>query len=541
MKKRKERGLNRREFMGAAAAVTAVGAFGTKATAAPASSGLASSAGNSRQDASRQARIDAAELAYDRGVEPNSDNGDESAYSTRIGNFSKGLAHNAKGEVDSTSYDLLVNAAVAGTTGAFAAIPMAGAKLVNPQGGLGFDLMGPDSHSLGMPAPPALASAEMAAEIVELYWLALLRDIPFSQYSNNVDVRRACEELTGLEGYVGRRTSGAVTPANFMRSREIGCEKGPLISQFLLLPVAYGAQEVPQKYKMAASGKDYLTNYGDFLAAQRGQMSFTEKYEANPRWIRSLRDLATVVHNDPAFHFYYNASLQLSAMRAPVDANHFYRTSTNQVGFCTLGNPDLQALIAEACNRGLKAAWYQKWFVHRRIRPEAFAGRVHIHKTGQASYPLDSSVLNSAALSRVYQRYATYLLPQAYPEGCPLHPSYAAGHATIAGACVTILKAWFNENFVLPNPVVPNREGTALLSYTGSDAGQLTVGGELNKLAANVSMGRNAAGIHWLSDHHESLRLGEKVGIQLLQEVKACYNESFAFSLTTFDGQSTSI
>ncbi len=33
-------------------------------------------------------------------------------------------------------------------------------------------------------------------------------------------------------------------------------------------------------------------------------------------------------------------------------------------------------------------------------------------------------------------------LPMAFQEGSPMHPSYGAGHATVAGACVTILKAY---------------------------------------------------------------------------------------------------
>ena len=29
-------------------------------------------------------------------------------------------------------------------------------------------------------------------------------------------------------------------------------------------------------------------------------------------------------------------------------------------------------------NRALKAAWYQKWSVHRRLRPEEFGGRLQV-------------------------------------------------------------------------------------------------------------------------------------------------------------------
>ena len=119
-----------------------------------------------------------------------------------------------------------------------------------------------------------------------------------------------------------------------------------------------------------------------------------------------------------------------------------------------------------------------------------------------------------------------------------MHPSYGAGHATVAGACVTVLKAWFDESYVLPNPVVADRDGTSLLPYTGPD---LTVGNELNKLAANVAIGRNAAGIHYRSDYWESVQLGERLALSILEEQKATYNETASFSLTRFDGQRVTV
>lgn len=42
-----------------------------------------------------------------------------------------------------------------------------------------------------------------------------------------------------------------------------------------------------------------------------------------------------------------------------------------------------------------------------------------------------------------------------------MSPAYHSGHSCVAGACVTILKAWFNESYRIPNPVVPNSAGTA--------------------------------------------------------------------------------
>ena len=173
----------------------------------------------------------------------------------------------------------------------------------------------------------------------------------------------------------------------------------------------------------------------------------------------------------------------------------------------------------------------------RRLRPEAYGGLVHATLAGLKTYPVHADVLNSAAVAAVNSAYGTWMLPMAFPEGCPQHPSYGAGHATVAGACVTILKAFFDETFVLPNPVVPSDDGLTLLPYTGPDAGQITVGGELNKVAANVAIGRNIAGVHWRSDYTQSLLLGEALAITILQDQKVTYNELFkGFTFTKFDG-----
>jgi len=70
-----------------------------------------------------------------------------------------------------------------------------------------------------------------------------------------------------------------------------------------------------------------------------------------------------------------------------------------------------------------------------------------------------------------------------------------------------------------------------------SPAVNLTVGGELNKLAFNVGLGRNIAGVHWRSDATESAKLGEQVAIQILKDLKATYPEGFSgFIFTDFEG-----
>jgi hypothetical protein len=99
----------------------------------------------------------------------------------------------------------------------------------------------------------------------------------------------------------------------------------------------------------------------------------------------------------------------------------------------------------------------------------------------------------------------------------------------------TILKAFFDPDFVMPNPFISSADGTNLESYSGS---ALTINNELNKLAANISIGRDTAGVHWRSDGIEGMKLGEKVAITMLENYKDTYNEAFAgFKIRTFDGR----
>jgi hypothetical protein len=205
--------------------------------------------------------------------------------------------------------------------------------------------------------------------------------------------------------------------------------------------------------------------------------------------------------------------------------------------------------MGEATARALKAAWYAKWFVHRALRPEEFGGLVHMTKTGQAKYPLHSDVIKSIVLQNVFANNGSYLLPMAFPEGCPQHPSYPEGHATMAGACATILKAAFDGSLLygkLPENgaiVTANLDGTALAPYTGPDAGQITINGEINKLASNIAQARDIAGVHWRSDADHGLRLGEMVAISILRDQSNNYaGEDFAgFTISTFDGKTITV
>jgi hypothetical protein len=151
---------------------------------------------------------------------------------------------------------------------------------------------------------------------------------------------------------------------------------------------------------------------------------------------------------------------------------------------------------------------HQKFNIHRRLRPEALAARL------SKCNDLKNSEINTmaVALQPILNLIAAknpsdpdlpngnYLLPMAFCEGSPMHPSYGAGHATVAGACVTILKAFFDHKHPLTmagndkTAFVPKTDGSCLKTVPIKE-GSLTVEGELNKLASNISIGRDWAAL----------------------------------------------
>jgi hypothetical protein len=461
------------------------------------------------------------------------------------------LPHNNDGTVVLSAYNALLNAINSGRPADFDAIPLGGTvKLTNPQSGLAFDMQGPDSHALVQPPAPAFASRAQAAEISENYWMALLRDVPYSQYAGNPIANAAAADLT-LYGadFNGLKNGGAVTTGTLFRGLTPGDRLGPQLSQFFYQDLNFGANKVEQKIKTTVAGVDYVTDFDTWLAVQRGIAQGPDAFDPVPRYMRNGRDIGQWVHIDVLFQAYFHAFLILANAGAPFDDGNPYNDNPNQFGFGTFGGPHIATLLCEVATRALKAVWYQKWFVHRRLRPEVMAERVHRTIFAGAGYPVHADILNSFNDSNRLKGFmpaGNALLPLAFPEGSPTHPAYGAGHATVAGACVTILKAWFKETTRLVdiglNPVQPADDGLSLVPYAGSDAGDITVGGELNKIAANVALGRNTAGVHWRSDATESMKLGEAIAIGILKDQRACYNEVFnGFSLTKFDGTTVTV
>jgi hypothetical protein len=300
-----------------------------------------------------------------------------------------------------------------------------------------------------------------------------------------------------------------------------------------------GGAQLLQLYRTSLPGDDYMASYADWLKVQKGGANGSNAFDPAPRYIRNNRDLAQYLLVDFSGQGNIQAALLLLSYGNPaLSPNNPYVHSITQSGGITFGSQAILDLVGRG-PEALRATFCQKWLVHRRLRPETFAGRIHNHITGAAKYPIHSDILNSAALKATFSAHGTYLLPMPYPAGSPTHPSYPAAHSATVGAGVTMLKAFFNESFMIPNPVVPSDDGLSLVPYTGAP---LTVGGELNKLASNVSLGRLAGGVHYRTDGTEGVKLGEEIALSILRDTATIYQEEFpGFTLTRFDGTPVTI
>jgi hypothetical protein len=63
------------------------------------------------------------------------------------------------------------------------------------------------------------------------------------------------------------------------------------------------------------------------------------------------------------------------------------------------------------------------------------------------------------------------------------------------------------------------------------------LGNEIDKLAGNIVLGRDAAGVHYRSDSVRGLFAGEQQALGLLRDYSRAYNEDFdGFILRKFNG-----
>jgi len=565
--------MSRRNFVKSAATAAAVAAavplqplLGGKESVAEASVNDFNS--SNRANACFNFRVRTAKAEHiDIGVQP--DNGDAARFTDHSALWHKSVLHDDLEIVNERAWKSFKNALTSGRFEDFENVIMGNpggtnftGTLNGPMASYAFDLEGLDSHATNVPPAPSVTSAQEAAETVEHYWGALLRDVSFIDYPNNPIVAQAVEDMNKLSFVRSGSVQGPpfpVTPQNLFRGQSVkgdGNVQGPFISQFMIQPTFYGAQPLSQQLQSFLPGQDFMTTVDEFKRIQNGQVpNATLAFDSQFRFIHAGRSLSAYTHVDALHQAYFTAALVLLGINAPANPGSPYNGSPSQHGFGTLGGPDALGTVGEMATRALKGVWFHKWIVNLRHRPENYGALVHAaltHRTPlpQAAGALHSDIFNSAALPITRNKFGSFLLPQAFPEGAPAHPCYPTGHGTVAGACITSLKFFFDGNqpirpllqAVNSDVMQPNSDGTALVPYTGADRDSLTINGELLKLAWNVTTGHGIhSGIHFRTSNFWSIELGEQIGLSVLQDRAKSYAEPFNINITKVDGTTATI
>jgi PAP2 superfamily len=457
--------------------------------------------------------------------------------------FAKTLTHETNGDVSTATLKQFEAATQSGRVADWEALPVQSAvRLVNPLASYGWERDPLYADVIRLPAFPKLDSVELAEQGLELYWMALLRDVPLWDYARNSLVRDAVAELrtTKLNANVNAET--------LFRLNLPSESQGNYLSQMLWMPIPYGAHMLWQAYRTPFKNTDFMTTRDEYQKVIRGDWppSILNHF-ADLFYLRSGRDLGEYVHWDFSNQAFINAaSILLGNPHRPREnwpATNPYKTSRTMNGFVSMGPAHIHNMMGQVSDVALRACWHEKWIRHRVFRPEEYGALVDRVARGESaeSIGIDPMILKTEAVKRVREKFGSALLPQAYPEGAPPHPSYPSGHAAIAGACVTVLKAMFDEKRVLRFPLQPTRDGK---DWENLGPGQPapTVGSELNKLAANISMGRNFAGIHWRSDAMQGLLLGESVAkawlkAERVRSIEGQQNWLQAFEFSSFSGE----
>lgn len=400
-------------------------------------------------------------------------------------------------------------------------------------------------------------SKELASEMIEVYAKAITRDVSFSDIdAGNAPIATALiTDLNNSTDFVNTqfaKVGGLVTNKTVFRGSYVDETVGPHISQFLLLPFKYGSLDVEQLHNVENDAVN-TTTMAEWLKIQNGEARASPNIDGGgKKYIYNGRVLGSAVHNDPLYQFYYNAAMIAAQNGVSVETI----PNTNTTVFSSGGMPNIFAALADASIGALRVAWYQKWNIGLVVRPEVLAQRYFLannvlNATERAKFPRLDTLKTNLDASTLVTSYRVIvgndLLKLQYDEGSPTHPSTPAGHAVVAGTCTTILKAMFkchdgsNVKLAWPATLKHSVDGNSLDDYVDTDASDVTIVGEFNKLASNVSLGRDWAGVHYRMDGSLGMELGERYAITYLIDMcieiqNAVYNFN-GFVLEKFNGE----
>lgn len=472
-------------------------------------------------------------------------------------------------------------------------------QLENPLAQHSFNLMGTDSTipKLGLVGYKNDTPQAMS-EMLEVYARAFLRDVAFQhivdpdlivndepkKLATKANIKLVLDALNSFDS--SERTShpvddtGKITARTLFRGSSPGELDGPYISQFLIEDFNYGNIPIKQRYLVEQDhwdGTDNILDKDSFVAMQNGAFESSGPTESGTEYVWNQRVMASKVHSDPLYQFYYNAAL--IAMQKGIQPETKFPTSAGSV-WTSGGFPSVLAAVAHVALGSLRTAWNAKYAIGMKIRPEVMAQRIVLSRVLPQNLPTEFPGLNAskvpglAALTKMSDKddhparddfliayaesnSASLYLNVLYSEGSPTHPSWVAGHAAVAGACVTVLKAMLKchsssmvgTRQVYTKDIYPStyyreaRDQGDDIDYTEASRDlSLTIIGELNKLCSNVALGRDSAGVHFRCDGECGKLLGEDYAISYLVDVAREYHEGHSgmfdgFLLEKFDGK----
>jgi hypothetical protein len=459
-------------------------------------------------------------------------------------------------------------------------------KLVDPYSLFDVEYEGLYRASFNLPLAPSPISMQTQAEMLEVYSMAYIRDFNLilldpsdNRYDSLTGVgtggwttsksivagqilelnRFNTNNFTGTPNYLNApvNSSGNITEGLLYRGKTQGDLQGPYVSQMFFYSVFPGNLYLNQNYLVADISFNSIDLSNNF---NNSKSTFTNIWNGGNgkskgtfalRYLSTIRDLAIYINKDEVWQaFFIAATFCLDR-----GINRGFFTKSRKPGTCrfiNLGAVDLYALMVKAMKQAMNACWVWKWS-QLRLRPEELAYQTNLALNG-LNFGLTGPYLNNQILKDISDNnYGNgVILPGAYSAGCPSHPAYPAGHATIAGSMTAILKAWFNCDSLV-EAYVPDVSGglyggysvfagTNLKLYkqkssdpTGATA-YFRLDNEFDKMASNCSYSRCMAGVHYRTDCDYGLELGENVAIAVLQQEVFKYEDDVCFRFRKRDG-----
>lgn len=349
-------------------------------------------------------------------------------------------------------------------------------------------------------APPAITSAAMAADLLEVAILGLLADVPMRDWPADPIAFRGAQTLAafplGIPSADLCRLHGVDGLGRMHTSHRPPDRIGALLRE--PIPTAWGAP-----YSFAARRREgwYLTSEASWRAAQQGGIAGQDPNMPAQRFgaivtATTGRDLASLVQSDPPGSVPLAVVQQLQAARAPRSGR--FPPGRNDAGF-------VGRLQAVEVNNGHGAAlfdtfrfgWRLKWVDHRLERPEELWPLAAAGQLNPLFLQLGGWVFDEIERRHGDRRF----LPQIYASGCPCHSDWPSGHAIDAGFGATVLKATYADgSLTLPSGAIV-----------------CSVHEAIDTAMWNLALGRSIAGIHSVGALRAGLALGQHVALEYLQ------------------------